>query len=376
MRCLLLRTIPVVLALAALACFRTALRELPRFEPSALRPIGVFHCHAESSHDSRVTLEEIVRIAAQRELDFVVLTDHNSQLAEPREMNGVIVLSYAELSTDFGHVVQLGALGVPSGKERENPSVLSDIRERGGVPILSHPFDASIPWKGPLAEAGGVEIANVSATARRRATDAFLGLFSSLFVYGFHRDMALAQIYDPDVQALALWDDRPDPRFIGLCAVDAHGRIDLQSNLSVWETVLEGALPEEAGARAAAILEALRAGRFHCRSGLFGRPSLTMFARTIDGLVHGQGSSIEADAVEEIVLQGPTPIAGGPAPTLVLMRDGEEVMREDAPAIVIRRPSPGTYRAEVRLSIPHPFVGRRDATVAYSNRIRLLRGGG
>ena len=376
MRLLLLRTVLVLAALAALAFFRAALLELPRFEPSALRPTGVFHCHAESSHDGRTTLEEIVRIAAQRELDFVVLTDHNSQLAGPREMNGVIVLSYAEVSTDFGHVVQLGALGVPSSKEREKPSVLSDIRERGGVPILSHPFDASIPWEGPLAEAGGVEIANISATARRRATEAFIGLFPSLFVYGFHRDMALAQLYDPDVQALALWDDRPDPRFIGLCAVDSHGRMDLQANLSVWETVLEDALPEETGARAAAILEALRAGRFHCRSGLFGRPSLTMFARTIDGLVHEPGSSIEADAVEEIVLQGPTPIAGGPAPTLVLMRDGEEVMRESASSLVIPRPSPGTYRAEIRLSVPHPFIGSHEATVAYTNRIRLLSGGG
>lgn len=333
------------------------------------RAVGVFHVRSDASGDSTLTLDSIAAAARAEGLDFVVVTDRNSQLPAPITIDGVTLLSYAELSTPLGHVVQLGGGYVVPKSERQGRGVLNRIRSVGGVPILAHPGDPKRPWRGDIVGAGGVEIASFSASLRRRAGPGFVGVVPAAALWRIRRDLVLAQVYDRDVRALEIWDGEYDPGFIGLCAADAQGQIDLRWHLRTWQVVLEEPLPDPPDARAAAILEHLTQGRFHCVAGVLGRQPRFIFrgvAEETPVVVPGG----EATPAEVEALESWGPVSASPT-TLVLLRNGQEVMRSHRDPLVYQNPAPGTYRIEVRADLPHWLWGQRNVTVVYSNRIRV-----
>lgn len=377
-------------------------------EPTPVR--GAYHIHSELSHDSELSVDVIAEAAAGLGLDFVILTDHNVQSAGASERHGVVVLSYAELSTSFGHLVQLGANDVLSKDQRGELDLNERVAALGGRAIVAHPDDRKRPWEGSLAGAGGVEIANASSSARRRGGPLFLGLLPAVVAMKWRPELALAQAYDRDGRALRRWDGESDPAFAGLCGVDAHGRIDLGSNLRLWQLVLpelsavelkaapgaggRSAVNEsststsapmtttEAGERTPAmvrggrILEEIRAGRFYCNAALLSdRPHFRFFAVSNKDPQKrlAIGGSIREAEVDELVVEGPESNAA-PA-TLVMLRNGEEVLRSQGNRLRYAEPSPGTYRVEVRLPIPNVVFGKRSVSAIYSGRIRVLAAG-
>jgi hypothetical protein len=70
-------------------------------------------------------------------------------------------------------------------------------------------------------------------------------------------------------------------------------------------------------------------------------------------------------------LQVNAPRAQGSSSTLVLLRDGEEVARTSEASLIYTELEPGTYRVEVRASLPRLLWGDFMVPVLYSNRIRL-----
>ncbi|HET6346049.1 MAG TPA: hypothetical protein VFH51_14025, partial [Myxococcota bacterium] len=275
-------------------------RRLPVLSPSAEhRWVGAYHLHSSDSHDSHVSAEAYAEAARAEDLDFIILTDHNNQKAQALTLQGVTVLSFAELSTGFGHVVQVGANYTVEPAQRGGAGVLEAIRAASGVPMVAHPSDTKRPWTGPVASIGGLEVANLSASARRAARPWFLGLFPELLAWPLRDDIALAQLYDRDEAALALWDSQPDPTVVGLCGVDAHGWIAPALNLRAWHIVLDVPSGSQAP-RADVVVGALRQGRFHCVAGLAGRDPLFRFgARRGGDWVASAGDTMARDAVEQ-----------------------------------------------------------------------------
>ena len=352
--------------------YRVRYRSIPVLESSSdAHPIGAFHVHSVSSHDGHASLEEIAADADALGLDFVVVTDHNRQLAGPIQIGHVTVLSYAELSTPFGHVIALGSHELPDVEERERIGVVRRIRDLKGLPIATHPGDPKRPWDGPVAHLGGVEIANLASSARRRGGPIFVGLLSTLLAYPINRDLALAQIYDRDARSLQRWDGESRPDFIGLCGTDAHGRpLPLKDNLRTWVVALESPLPSAPEDRPRAVLMNLVGGRFHCAAGLFGMDPEFDFVAVSGGrrIAVGGGTTYasQIDALEIV-----SPRTSTDQPTLVLFRNGEEVMRTQESFLRYAAPPIGTYRVEVRLAIPGVLFGYRVIPVIYSNRIRI-----
>lgn len=363
-------TVVLSLLLAALV-YRLLRRDLPALEVSTeKRAIGAFHIHSEASHDSGVAVKTLVEAARRIGLDFIVLTDHNNQLAAPIVLDGVTVLSSAELSTPFGHVVQLGAVDVLPPAGREKLEVHEAIRALDGTPILAHPTDRKKPWTGLVKGAGGFEIANLASSVRRAGGLAFLGLLPVVPAYLLRPNLALSQFYDRDSKALYRWDSETDPRIVGLCGVDSHGWIESGINLKAWQLVLHTTLPKTESERPAVVLEHLRSGRFHCVAGLFGtNPDFVFGARERGRWVAGPGESIAADVIDELLVLGPSsraPIG------LELLRHGEPLIRVSGQRLRYPFPAPGTYRVEVRLQTPGLWFGNRYEPVLYSNRIRVL----
>ncbi|MEZ4273207.1 MAG: hypothetical protein R3C68_17760 [Myxococcota bacterium] len=350
---------------------RMMLRALPSY--GALvdgRSQGVFHIHSEASHDSSLSLDEITLAAVQVGLSFVVVTDHNKQLAEPVTRNGVLVISAAELSTPFGHVISLGSRQLVSQTDRQLSSIHAAVREVGGVPVLAHPSDVKNPWHGPTTLIGGVEIANIAASVRRHRSFLYFGLLPAVMAWGQNPQLALAQLYDRDVQALRLWDAAEDPGLFGICGVDAHGHIETSNNLRMWKLVL--ARPNmESPLRADTVLRDLRQGRFYCQAGLLkGESQFTFFAETVGpGGTVGMGD-FAPEKISALVVKHRGIQPGGS--TLVLLRNGQEVLRTRETTLHYPRPVPGVYRVEVLASLAEVFKGVRTVPVIYSNRIAGL----
>jgi hypothetical protein len=382
-----LATSVAVLVLSTIAFFglRRCVEErpIPGWPPGAARlPRGVFHVHSSASHDSPLTLPEIATAAATLGLDFVVISDHNQALAGPIELEGVTVLSAAELSTPLGHLIQLDGEDVPATGD-EGVSPVGRVRAAGGWPVIAHPSDPKRPWEGSFVTAGGIEIANFASSARRRGGRVFLGLVPALTVLPFRPQLSLLQAYDRDTEALARWDGEWDPRTVGICGADAHGRIDLVHNLLVWQLVLEDELPPPPE-RAAAVARLLREGRFHCVAALLGVPRFSFHGVRPDGSLVWPSDTVAVREVERLVVESATPrrvspsgevrsVVRGPVATVELLRNGEPIVRTRGEMLHYTHPGPGTYRVEIRVPLPGVLIGERHVTVIYSNRIRITR---
>lgn len=366
---------------AAFIIYRVQTRPVPRVQPSSA-PLarGAFHIHSSTSHDSQLSLKDIAAAAREIGLQFVVITDHNQQQAAPTELNGVTFLSGAELSTSYGHLIQLGAPDVLGEKSRRELNVVEQVRELGALPLVAHPSDIKRPWDGPLVDVAGVEIANLGSSTRRRGGLGFLRLLPALAVLKVRPELSVVQVLDRDHRALERWDEHPDPEVIGLCAADAHGRLDLRHNLSAWELVLTDvtvAIDADGGLAPVppeTIMEHLRRGRFYCAAAALGeRPRFRFFARGVDQAVVTVGESAMMSDVRELVVEGPR--IEGNAASIVLLRNGEELVRTRGEELVYTYPGPGTYRVEIRAELPEVLFGERRVPIIYSNRIRVLRDG-
>ncbi len=364
-------TLVVLAAAGGWIATRVRGRQVPRFsDPDPVAPSGVFHVHSDMSRDCKRSVPEIVAAAHADGLSFVVLDDHNDQYAGPFTREGVTILSYAELSTGFGHVVQLGAREVLGKAHRDDSTLHAAIRGIEGYPVITHPFDPKRPWTGAFAGAAGLEIVNLASSSRRAGGAAFVGLVPTLAGALFNPDLALAQLYDRDTQALAVWDRNDDPRFVGLCGVDSHDWISAAPNLRAWNVVLEQPLPEPEGARAAFILEQLLSGRFFCSAGLLGKSGRLRFGVQDAGRwIAGPGDTT-ARAGTEALVASYSPV-GGTAASLVLFRNGQAIKRGQG-ELRLEAPDPGTYRVEVWVDLPNLLFGEHTVPVLYSQRLRVV----
>lgn len=368
----LLASSAVVVALLALVVEHLRQRELPDFlERDSAAAVGVFHVHSSLSHDSELSTDVIANAAKDAELDFVLLTDHNQQAAGPMERSGVTLLSSAELSTPFGHLIALGATQVLDKTRQGELAVHQHIASLGGLAIAAHPSDLKRPWEGPLAHIAGVEIANLSAAARRKGGVGMVGLVPVLFALPFNPKLALVQLYEPDTVALKRWDEESSAKVFGICGVDAHGWVDLPLNLRAWNVVLDAPLPLAPSERAAFILQEIGRGRFFCSAGLLGGPPrFRFFATQGEDETASVGESVLASRAQTLRVRANA--LSGADTSIVLLRNGEAILRTHRGELTYDKPPPGTYRVEIWMQVPNLLVGERQVPVIYSNRIQVV----
>ncbi|MGE5580584.1 MAG: PHP domain-containing protein [Bacillota bacterium] len=128
------------------------------------------HTHSKYSDDSRVEPSEIVRLARERGLDGVAVTDHLSLRGglEARSANRdplFLVIPGIEYPTPMGHVVGLfleeePAVPVHDGRRpRVYPleMVIAAIHEKGGIAVLAHPFEARMNLAADLIRSSGLD---------------------------------------------------------------------------------------------------------------------------------------------------------------------------------------------------------------------------
>ena len=103
-----------------------------------------FQVHTNASPCSSAAPEHVVSAAVDAGLDGIAVTDHDTlenvdavRDAAPADLE---VVSGAEVTTTEGHLL---ALDVAAAPPRADPlTVIEDVHDRGGVAVLSHPFDS------------------------------------------------------------------------------------------------------------------------------------------------------------------------------------------------------------------------------------------
>ncbi len=102
----------------------------------------VFHIHSQYSSDSISSLEKIARFCQKKNIQVVLLADHNN-LAPTTIINNVKIIGNEEIQTSEGEVVGLFI------KEKILPGLslaatIKKIKDQGGLVAIPHPFNSLI----------------------------------------------------------------------------------------------------------------------------------------------------------------------------------------------------------------------------------------
>ena len=127
------------------------------------------HIHSKYSHDSKVSVEEILEAAENAGFDAIAITDHNTATggleAQKKASRSVSVIPAAEFSTQYGHVL---AYFIDDSIEKETHrindrqfdfySIIKNVKKINGVTILAHPYVSGLKANpGILEYVDGIE---------------------------------------------------------------------------------------------------------------------------------------------------------------------------------------------------------------------------
>ncbi|MGE0393862.1 MAG: CehA/McbA family metallohydrolase [Vicinamibacterales bacterium] len=342
--------------------------------PAGDRPMGdvrgVVHIHTRRS-DGGGTVEDVARAAAQAGLRFAVLTDHGDGTRRPDPpayLQGVLVIDAVEVTTFDGHVVALGIGQAPYRLGGRGADVVEDINRLGGFAVAAHVDSPkrSLRWRAWDAALTGFEWLNADSEWRDESRASLLGL---LVPYPFRAPEALTRVLDRPVVTLDRWDEQSRTRrLVTIAAADAHARVGgsdeddprwwrrlslpipgYQPLFQTFSTVLTGVeLTGDAGADAAAVLGAIRAGHSYTAVDALASNGWLRFRASGPGGSAGPGEvlPLAEGTAGPVHIEVGVPASAGAR--VRLLRDGALVreasgadLRVDVPA------APAAYRVEV-----------------------------
>ncbi|MEW9529595.1 CehA/McbA family metallohydrolase [Microbispora sp. NPDC049125] len=116
---------------------------------------GDLHAHTTHS-DGSLSVYELACVAADRGLDFLAVTDHNTvshhaELPSASALAGIVLVPGQEVTTDLGHANALGDVGWVDFR-RPPDEWARAVRDRGGVLSVNHPVAADCAWRHPMSE--------------------------------------------------------------------------------------------------------------------------------------------------------------------------------------------------------------------------------
>ncbi|MCX8095514.1 MAG: PHP domain-containing protein [Caldisericia bacterium] len=187
---------------------------------------GVIHLHTIYSKDSELTPLELIKYAKKFNIDFLIITDHNTIEGKKFEgyYNNKLLIVGEEITPYHGdHILAIGIENLiePSNDSQNN---INRIDKEGGLSFIEHPFfngnrfikkEANMAWKNwDIKNFTGLSIFNYTCDGGER-----LNLFTYILFYffpGLDRDI-------PNYKTLNKWDELNQTRkVIGIGTLDAH----------------------------------------------------------------------------------------------------------------------------------------------------------
>ena len=188
---------------------------------------GAVHVHSIFS-DGSGKIEDIIQAAHETELDFVILTDHNTLRAKEEgyeKWYGDTLLIVGTEINDKQNKNHYLALGIDKTFSTRQPakSYVKKVKESGGIGFIAHPHEKRssmeehppYPWTDwDIEEFDGIEIWNHMSEWMEGLTE------QNKYNYFVH---PLRSIVGPQKETLEVWDKLNMKRpVIGIGGVDAH----------------------------------------------------------------------------------------------------------------------------------------------------------
>ena len=112
--------------------------------------IGNIHIHSTFS-DGTKTVSEIARIAADLDLDFIIITDHDYltdslHLEQEGFCGKTLVLMGLEIGERFHHYLAFNLNRMIRTGDSHPQEIIDQVNAQGGFGFLAHPFEKGMPF--------------------------------------------------------------------------------------------------------------------------------------------------------------------------------------------------------------------------------------
>jgi hypothetical protein len=365
------RRVALVFALASAACTPHARWEALREDLRALaaRRVstanhegrldlrGAIHVHSHVSHDSDGGLEDLVSGALAAELDFLVLTDHETPEMFSAGLHGqhgnLLVIPGMEiikgpcvLANRCATVLAIGIDQYFDHRPLDFQQVVDAIRARGGLAFVAHPRGFR-DWS--VAGISGLEIYDILDDALDDAWRFPKLIFDVAHSYDGYSREVLLQIQDRPSWHLERWDALiRSRRLVGIAGNDAHQNTRLLGRqIDPYELSFRFVTTHvlAASRRQTDILAALERGHAYVAFEVLADASGFWF-----GTSGREAPAIQGDEVAlrpDLRIEVRSPLEG----RIVVLRDGETVSECFCREMVQTVTRPGAYRTEVSLRV-------------------------
>jgi hypothetical protein len=187
---------------------------------------GAAHIHTTFSHDGHGTPSEIIKIAKEIGLDFIVINDHKSmgawELSKKRGNEQPLMLVGAEISTDIGHLLAYNMQSKRNIFPDSAQAAIDLVREVKGIAVTAHPVRRMNPWRNfSVKGIDGIEIMNFEDSIYNVSMLKILYLLPQGFI---NQRGAFEFISEYQAEGIRLWDElNKKQKTLGFAGNDAHG---------------------------------------------------------------------------------------------------------------------------------------------------------
>jgi hypothetical protein len=328
---------------------------------------GIIHAHTSIGGHSTGTFDELISASNENELDFVVMTEHTSNLYDTSSMTlqgtheKTLFVSGNEVSTIDGDrfLVLTGDAEIYKGNMTKTADFIEQIHAKNKLIFASYPEKL----QSKTAKFDGVEIFSLNTNAKKMNVPMFL--FDALWSYLSYPELLISTHFMRPNDNLAFYDEQTKSRKLTLFAgSDAHSNIgfhlfgddanhkiinlkfdDYATIFRVMRTHI--LLAKDKPLTQENLLAALKTG--NCYVGFDAMSDTTGFSFSANDKIQG----------DEISLQNSVNLKAN-APQFarfVLYRNGEKVHEQtETNEMSFEAKESGTYRVEVYLdSLESPF---------------------
>ncbi len=303
---------------------------------------GVSHVHSQYSHDSNAPLGLILEKARTNDLDFVIVTDHNSMAGRNaykpnRSHNRPLLIFGDEISTPAGHLIALGIDREP--REGMGAQDLIDwIHGQGGYAILPHPFGPKNPWRDwTVRDWDGLELYNFGHGLFEGET---VELYLRSFTESNSSLLKSSQKIPPE--HFSFWDEQLSQRRVaGIAGCDAHLKREQKWFSIALESVTIYVIADQLEEKE--IIRAIGTGRAFMVFEVRGKASGFSFWAERGGQIFNSGDTVQAFSEVNLHVHAPAPAK------IRLIRDGTVMVEGETQDISFSSVEPGAYRVEVYL---------------------------
>ncbi len=327
---------------------------------------GVIHVHTALGGHSAGSFNELIAAAQENQLDFVLLTEHPSQLYDTAKQtlnglhNGVLFVGGNEVSSKQGDrfLILPGDAEANQDNTKDTPDLLNWAKQNNRLVLITYP-DKYQAWE-TARDFDGSEVYSLNTNAKNFPR--LLMFFDYFWSFGQYPELTMARQFARPNENLAKFDEltTEGKRLVLFGASDAHSNIGLSLSdranhdllrtqvdpyKSIFKLVrLHVWLENGKELTAENLLEAVKNG--HCY------PAFDVFGDA-DGFVFRAENNAEKKTMgDEIALRGGVKlIAEAPAKCrFVLFKNGVKIGEfADASEMSFAATEAGVYRVEAYL---------------------------